>query len=585
MLTATTPASDVQATFCATLVDEWVRAGVTDAVVCPGSRSTPLALALAADGRLALHVHHDERAAGFVALGLGVASGRPAVVLTTSGTATVELHPAVVEAHHAKVPIIAVTADRPAELHGVGAPQTIDQNHLYGTAVRWYADPGVPEAATAGTWRPLAARTVLAATGSPPGPVQLNLPFREPLVGEAQRLPEARPGDGPWHGRPGRSGRADHGPDADEVDVDALAAACAGRRVLLVVAGAVADPEAIVDLAAVQRWPVIADPRSGCRLPAEAVVSHFDGLLRVPAFREAATPDVVLRLGSLCASKVLGQWLAGLGTATWQVGVEPDGTLFDPDGVLASVLAAEPSELCRALAVAPALRGVGAPEDWYRRWPAADADAAAAIGAVLARHPEPTEPAVARDVLAALPGDANLVVSSSMPVRDLEWYAAPRDGIRVFSNRGANGIDGVVSTGVGVALGTGRPTAVLIGDVAFLHDSTALLGAARRGVDLTVVVVDNDGGGIFEFLPQAGALDRDRFETLFGTPHGADLAALAAAHGVETVDVDRQGGVRTAVAASLATGGVRLVRIRTDRRANVSVHDEVHAAIAAALTR
>lgn len=568
------------ATFCATLVDEWVRAGVTDAVVCPGSRSTPMALAVLGDGRLRVHVHHDERSGAFLALGIGLASGVPAVVLTTSGTAAVELHPAVVEAHHAKVPLLAVTADRPPELRSVGAPQTIDQNQLFGGAVRWFCDPGVPDERAEGQWRSIAARAVLETTTAPsgPGPVHLNLPFRDPLVGDPAEPPAGRAEGGPWHGRPSSV------TDAADLDVNALADAVAGRRGVLIAGAPIEWPEAVHALAALLRWPVLADPRSGCRLPREASVSHFDAVLRSERFASAHRPDIVLRLGSLPASKVLNQWLAGLDS--WQVGAERDGSIFDPDRTLNSLLTVEPSALCEAMA--GALRDapdVAAPEGWYESWVHADAEAAAVVRDVLCHHDEPTEPAIARDVVAAIPPGGALVVSSSMPIRDVEWYAAPREGIRVLANRGANGIDGVVSTAAGVAISTGAPTAVLVGDVALLHDTNALIGLASRPLDLCVVVVDNDGGGIFEFLPQAGALERSRFETLFGTPHGVDVTALAAAHGIEHRIAAHQSDVGAQVQAALAAGGARMVVARTDRQANTKLHRELNEAIAHAIAK
>ncbi len=575
------------ATFCATLVDEWVRGGVTDAVVCPGSRSTPMALALADaadDGRLALHVHHDERAAAFVALGLGLATGRPAPVLVTSGTAAVELHPAVVEAHQAKVPFLALTADRPPELHDVGAPQTIDQVRLYGTAARWFADPGVPDQADADTWRPLAARCLAATSGSPPGPVQVNLAFREPLLGRPGPLPSPRGAGGPWFQA------APTGPPAtpglEEQTVEALAGALGGRRVVVVAGAGIDDPDAVHELAGVAGWPVLADPRGGTRTPAPATIAHADALLRHRTFAASVRPEAVLRLGALPASKVVVQWLAGLGPDVWQVGVDADGTLHDPDGSLASVLRAPPGALCGALL--DRVKATFEAEGWLERWVRADAEAAAAVREVLAGHHEATEPATARDVLAALPDGAALVASSSMPVRELEWFGVPRDGVRVLANRGANGIDGVVSTAVGVALAQQRRaahTAVLVGDVAFVHDTNALVGLAARGIDLVVVVVDNDGGGIFELLPPARALGRDRFERLFATPYVADLAGLAAAHGVATVRVERRDEVGPAVARAVARGGPQVVLVPTDRRANAALHDELHAAVAAALDR
>jgi len=580
------------ATFCATLVDEWVRAGVTDAVVCPGSRSTPMALALAADDRVRLHVHHDERAAAFMALGLGLATGQPAVVLTTSGTAAVELHPAVVEAHHAKVPLLVVTADRPPELRDVGAPQTIDQQHLYGGAVRWFLDPGVPADEMRNQWRSLASRSVAMTLASPPGPVHLNLPFRDPLVGEPGPLPAGRPRDGAWHGVATRL------PDAAEVDVAALADACAGRRGVIVAGGGIRDAEAVHALAATLRWPVLADPRSGCRLPRPATISHFDALLRVPEVAAALAPDIVLRLGALPASKVLGQWLATLDA--WQIALEADGTVYDPDRSLNALLAVDPGVACERLALelrdgpesvdryAVEGDGIVAPDGWLEQWAHLDAEAAAVLQTSIVAHTEITEPAVARDVVAALPEGSSLVVSSSMPVRDVEWFSAPREHLEVLANRGANGIDGVVSTAVGVALANRRAdatTAVLIGDVAFLHDSNALLGIVARGIDLVIVVIDNDGGGIFSFLPQAGALEASRFEQLFGTPHGVDIETLAAAHRITATPVDQPRDLRPMIEKAAAAGGVHLVVVRTDRAANVDVHDELHAVMADAVSR
>lgn len=536
-----------------------------------------MALALTADDRLHVQVHHDERAAAFIALGLGLATGRPAIVLTTSGTAAVELHPAVVEAHQAGVPLIAVTADRPPELFDVGAPQTVDQTHLFGRSVRWFVEPGPPSWSTADTWRSLGARAVREAVDGPagPGPVHLNLAFREPLVGEPSALPSGRPDGLPWHTGGGsrvaveRSGaqRLTELLDAD-------------RGVIVVGAGG-GDPGAALALGEATGWPVVADPRSGARGAHRSVVAHADLLLRHRPTAETLRPDVVLRLGSPPVSKVVGAWLAASGAR--QVVVAAGARWSDPDRTAAHVHHGDPTAVATALA-----RLVGQPRraDWAGAWETAEDAASAATDTVLGRHPEPTEPGVARTLLGALPEGATVMVSSSMPVRDIEWFGGRHPGVRVLANRGANGIDGVVSTGVGAALGareSGRPTAVLIGDVALLHDSNALLGLADRGVDLTIVVVDNDGGGIFSFLPQATALEPARYELLFGTPHGVDLAALAAVHGIETVAPETATAVAGVIAASLAAGGVRLVLVRTDRAANVALHDEIYAEVATAL--
>jgi len=522
---------NVQATFAATLVDEWVRCGVQHAVVAPGSRSTPLALALAADDRIRVHVHHDERAASFMALGIGKASGVPAVLLMTSGTAVAECHAAVVEAHQARVPMIVCSADRPPELQSVGAPQTIDQTHLFGRAVRWFAEPGVADDAVRGTWRSLAARAHVEAVGSPPGPVHLNLAFRDPLVGEAGELPPGRPDGAPWHRR---------GPV-----VLAHPERITGERGIIV-AGAGCDTLGSLDV-----WPVLADPLSG--VPG---IRAFDALLRTGRM---PAPDVVLRVGDAPASKVLAQWLASLDCPQHVVG----SAWSDPDRTA--------STYSHTYSMVDASRD----DEWWSLWHDADAAAQRAIDEVLASKTEVTEPFVARAVARVAP---TLVVSSSMPIRDVEWFAPPSVG-RVYANRGANGIDGVISTGIGVAIATGEPVTVLVGDVAFLHDSNALLGLGTRDVEVTVVVVDNRGGGIFEFLPQAGALDRPRFEQLFGTPHDVDLAALAGAHGLPVATVSEPG----ALEGALTGPGSRVVLVPTDRAANVAVHDELNAAVAAAL--
>jgi 2-succinyl-5-enolpyruvyl-6-hydroxy-3-cyclohexene-1-carboxylate synthase len=563
----------VQATFAATVVDEWVRAGVTDAVVAPGSRSTPLALALAADGRLRVHVVVDERSAGFFALGLGLATGRPAVVLTTSGTAAVELHPAMVEAYQARVPLLACTADRPPELHQVGAPQTVEQAGLFRDVVRWAFEPGVPDHAAAPTWRSMAARAVAEAVGPPAGPVHLNLAFREPLVGEPGELPPGRPDGAPWH-----TVATAPVPPSPEL-VGRLAATAGSRRGVIVAGAGAGDPAAVHGLAEALGWPVLADPRSGARLPRRTTVAAADALARVPAFADRNRPEVVLRLGAPWASRVLGEWLQDVPTVL----VDPDRAWLDPDRTAEVVAACDHTLLCRAVADA-ARAGAPAPTEWLDAWAAAEAAAQAAFDDVLAGHDEPTEPGVARALYAALPDAASLVVSSSMPVRDVEWYAAPRSGLRVLANRGANGIDGVGSTALGVAAAAGTasaaPTVGLLGDLAVLHDVNALL---IRDVPCTLVIVDNDGGGIFSFLPQRRTLDATRFERLFGTPHGLDLAAIARAYGAEVVPVAKAAELPAAVADPQPAAGVRVVHVRTDRAANVAVHDELHAAVAAAI--
>ena len=567
------------ATFCRTLADEWIRLGVTDAVISPGSRSTPLVLALDEHDGLRVHVHHDERCAGFMALGMAMGSGRPALVVTTSGTAAVELHPAVVEAHQAHVPLIACTADRPPELHGVGAPQAIDQAHLFGRAVCSFADPGPPNERERERWRPLAASVLAEAMSSPPGPVHLNLAFREPLVGEPDAIPEARSVElaDLLTRRP-----AEGLPDHKVSELVGLLHFSTG----VIVAGVRAardqrDAGSIVALAGELGWPVLADPLSGCRVPDAAVVSTYDPILRSSDFAEAHRPEVVFRFGGLLSSRALNDWLASSGAE--QVGVDRYGEFADPDRTLTQRITADPATLCRQLVDH---LHEGAPSvAWTQVWQRASQQERSAVDAVLDATDDLTEPGLARDLLAAMPAGRALVVSSSMPVRDLEWYSRPQSSRRVLSNRGANGIDGVISTALGVAA-TGTPTTALVGDVAFLHDSNALLGLARRDVDLNIVVVDNDGGGIFSFLPQATALPEPMFERLFATPHGVDVAAVARALGSTAVKVSSQRTYRDVLDEGFFASGEdspTVLVASVDRGHNVEVHDEINQQVAAAV--
>lgn len=595
----------------ACMVDEWARGGVRHAVVCPGSRSTPLALALAADGRLSVHVRLDERSAAFIALGIGLAGEGPAILCTTSGTATAEVHAAVLEAHHARVPLVVCTADRPSELHDVGAPQTVEQRTLYGAAVRWTAEPGVAELATADTWRSVAARALVEAVANPvgPGPVHLNLAFREPLVGRPVAVPPGRPSGRPWHAVPTPDAPSDDVVRAALEELGLVAGSGNPDRIgpdhgstrwvpgVVVVGGAVDDPSAVLALGRAIGWPVLADPRSGCRTGGPGVVTAVDAVLRMPAEAAALRPAAVLRLGAPWASKVLNQWLDALDPSVPQVLVASGWTWADPGRRTSLVVTAEPSAWCRravacwaAAGAATAdddttATGAGAPAEgrWMARWSAVDRLAHGAIASWLAEQPVPTEPGVARTVLEAAPSGATVVLASSMPVRDAEWYGPVRpEPPSVVANRGANGIDGVVSTAVGVAL-TGRPVVALVGDLAFLHDLTAWVRPEGPEPDLTVVVVDNGGGGIFSFLPQASTLPEHVFTSLFATPQVVDPIAVATGLGVAVAEVQDLAQL-TAVVAGCRGAGLRVARVRVGGgRANVADHDAIHAAIHAAV--
>jgi 2-succinyl-5-enolpyruvyl-6-hydroxy-3-cyclohexene-1-carboxylate synthase len=550
------------------LVDELVRCGMTDAVIAPGSRSAALAMALDAEPRVHLHVRIDERSASFLALGLAKASGRPAAVLCTSGTAAANLHPAVLEAHEARVPLLVLTADRPPELRGTGANQTTDQIKLYGDAVRWFCEVGVPEDVPGmpAYWRATACRAWAEATGSPAGPVHLNLAMREPLTPEADRTfgeaLDGRAGGAPWVALAPGTVRP------DDAVLDELAAELASAERGLLFAGDGPDAAPLVAVAERLGWPVLAEPTSGARHGAHAIGTAAL-LAQAEAFAAAHQPDLVLRVGRPQLSRPVAA-LAGRGVER-QILIDPDGAWLDPGRALSRIVRGDITATAAGLLERLAPREPG---EWLAGWRAADARARAAVDALLDAEGL-TEPRVARDVAAAVPPGGTLVVGSSMPIRDLDQVMAPRGDIRVLANRGVSGIDGFVSTAVGIALASGGPTVALCGDLSLLHDANGLLGA---DADLTIVVVNNDGGGIFSFLPQAR--HPDGFERVFGTPHGADLSSLAAAYGAahELVHApERLHGKET------VNGGVRILEVRTDRAANVALHRRLRDAVEAAL--
>ncbi len=543
---------DVQATFCATLVDEWLALGVRHAVIAPGSRSTPMALALTDRHEVRVHVVHDERSAAFVALGLAL-DGDLALLLCTSGTAAANFYPAVVEAGLSEIAMIVLTADRPEELRGVGAPQTIDQIDLFGHHAVWSRDPGVPDVAERSLWRELAIDTWHHAAR---GPVQLNLAFREPLLGTVGELPGRSSSQSSDRVAMSGGQRSDPVPAID------------ARRGLILIGGRHGmDGEDIAALSDTTGWPVVADPISGMRhLP--GAISTVDAMLRSERFAGEHLPDVIVRIGRPAASKVLAQWTkraTDAGAVLVQVG---GPGVIDPDHNVTAVVSLD--DLLEA--VSECEQHV----DWRESWTSADRLADQVILDVLGRFDELTEPGVARSVADTIPVDADLVVASSMPVRDLEWFGGRR--ARAHANRGANGIDGVLGTALGRAL-AGRTTFVLLGDLAFVHDSNALVALDRRDADLRIVVVDNDGGGIFSFLPQAAALSEDRFEQLFGTPLGVDIVALATSYGLDARTVQAV----DELVDQLDRPGPWVCCVPTDRRHNVEVHSALHDAVIAAI--
>jgi 2-succinyl-5-enolpyruvyl-6-hydroxy-3-cyclohexene-1-carboxylate synthase len=585
-------------------VDGLVAGGVTDAIVCPGSRSTPLALALRAHPGLRVRVLLDERSAGFFALGLARATRRPAVVLTTSGTAAANLLPAVVEARLGRVPLLVITADRPPELRDRGAAQAIDQDRLFGSHATWFAELPLldGEDVTRRHVRSVAARAVAMTLAGPAGPVHLNAPFREPLVPTGALGPLE---DGQAAVSSVVAGRRTLALDA----ADRLARRLGAVERGLIVAGPQDDPElpaALAGLARALDWPILADPLSLVRCgphDRSRVVARGDLLLRPGPWREAHVPDLVLRIGALPTSKPLLTLLEEHRPEL--VVVDGDGGWREPAVLPVTMVHADATVTARALADALAGapadgRGDGDADDreatgasrgsWLDAWLEADRAADTALRDWLAATTaagEPFEAAPFAHLGDLLPDGAVLWASSSMPVRDLDaWLPAGTRAIRPLANRGANGIDGVVSSALGAAA-SGAPTALVIGDLALLHDLSGFVAARQHAVSLAIVVVNNDGGGIFSFLPQAVADRPDaglpaHFEQLFGTPHGLDVGPLVTALGAEHRVVGAV-DLGPALAAAIGSAGVHVLELRTDRARNVDLHRAAAAAVQAAL--
>jgi 2-succinyl-5-enolpyruvyl-6-hydroxy-3-cyclohexene-1-carboxylate synthase len=534
-------------------VDELVRCGLRHAVTCPGSRNAPLALTLAGRPEVEAVSVLDERCAGFFALGMAKATGRPVAVTCTSGTAAANLHPAVIEAWEARVPLIVLTADRPPELREVGAGQSIDQVKLYGSAVNWFVEVGThqPGRETAIHHRALACRAYWTAAGDRPGPVHLNFPLREPLAPEPEPLDAAD-----WAGRP--DGRPwtelrqhTSAPHAD--DVQELAARIAAEPRGAIVCGPTAEEvaEPAARLAAVCGWPLLAEPTSGVRCgphDRSHVVAHYDVLLRVKGFAAAHSPGLVLRVGDMPTSKPLRAWAAEAA----QVVLDPHAAWHEPTRKAELLLSSAAAPTLDALAAAVEVRAQTTGKEWLAGWRAADAE----VPRALAEAPEGFEPRVLAGLEPELPDGAIVWLSSSMPVRDVEaCFPQSPKRLRFLANRGANGIDGVVSSAAGAALAADAPAWLLTGELALLHDVGGLLAARRAEADLQVVCINNGGGAIFDFLPVAEHADPALYEEHVATPSRADLSALAP----------------------------EIREIRTDRATNVEWHRRLVEAVAARL--
>ncbi len=585
------PAEALQA-YVGAFVDELARAGVTDVCVCPGSRSTPLALMFRRQKAIRVWMHLDERSAGFFALGMAKALRRPVALLSTSGTAAVNFGPAVVEARYGRVPLLVLTADRPPELRGVGATQTIDQLRLYGPHAKWSEELLLPEATPEAIRyvRAIADRAVSTAQSEPAGPVHLNFPFREPLIPSSQGTVDVADAEANGLASPQTSvTRAKRRP------IDSEVATLAGRLREtprgLIVCGPQDDaafPAAATRLARDLAYPLLADVLSQVRCGPHAganLIDSFDAFLRDEAILTGLAPEVVIRFGATPVSKPMSQFLERNPQAL-QIVVDEGEAWTDPQRTTGQFFYADPVAFCEAISDSVRRHRGGhdgtQSSEWLTLWHRLNEVTTTALDTAMDGAGGVSEPAVFRRLARLLPDDSLVYAGNSMPVRDLDtFFPASQRPVRFLANRGASGIDGVVSAALGAAAVSPRPVVLVIGDLSLYYDMNGLLAARRHHLNATIILINNDGGGIFSFLPQAGRADH--FEELFGTPHGLDFRHAAQMYGLDYALARSPDEFDSAVRRSIANDGVSLIEVRTDRDENVAVHRNIWAQVSQAL--
>lgn len=578
-------------TVASVFVDSLAINGVANAVVCPGSRSTPLAVALAAHPNVQVWVHIDERAAAFFALGMARQLGEPVALLSTSGTAAANFLPAVVEAGLSRIPLIVMTADRPPELRDWGAAQTIDQIRLFGEHVKWFVDMPVPIACEALVRhaRSAAARAAQTSRSDPPGVVHLNFPFREPLLPadlqpplQIQPLFEERRRTA----APARLEASRLVPDTAALDTLASLIAKEPRGIIVCGPGDLPGlASAVATLGAARGYPILADPLSGIRFgphDLSHVIDAYDPFLRDRATADALQPEIVIRVGAIPTSKPLQQFLGARPERTHII--IDAGAPRDPQHLASTYVHADTATTLAAVADLIATSAPVVDRGWVDAWRNADRVTSAAIDRALIRDDELFEGRVVAELAALVSPDTNVVVGSSMPIRDVDAFVRGDErGLRIVSNRGANGIDGVVSTALGAAAVSDGPVVLVVGDLSFIHDLNGMLAARLFALDATIVVINNNGGGIFSFLPQAEQLDLPTFEALFGTPTGLDVSAAARLFAASHARPANWPAFRRDLCRAMDEPGLSIVEVVTDREQNVMQHRRVWASVADAL--
>lgn len=570
--------------FVGAFVDELARSGVRNACLCPGSRSSPLALLLHRNPNIKTWVLIDERSAGFFGLGIAKALGEPVAIVCTSGTAALNFAPAVTEAHYARVPLLVLTADRPPELRGVGANQTIDQTRLFGVHAKASIDVPLPEASkeVLRYVRTLACRSVAASLRKPFGVVHLNFPFREPLVPIDPGLSmEEAPREAL------RPYVAVHraGELLSQDAMMRLATEIVKSHKGLIVCGPQVDsdfPEAVIRFAEAVQFPILCDPLSqvrSCGQSSPLMIDTYDTFLRHPQTALSLVPEYVLRFGATPTSKSLLVYLQNLQDAR-QVFIDGGEGWNDPGLRTSEVLQAHPRSLLEGLC--RILDRKAQARDFAHRWVQAALVAREALRGVLEGEEGLSEPWVLHVLPQALPEGTTLFIGNSMPVRDLDgfFFSRPKR-LRFLANRGASGIDGVVSSALGVAATLDKPVVLVLGDLSFYHDMNGLLAAKRHGLRATIVLLNNDGGGIFSFLPQAK--EAEAFEELFGTPLGLDFQHVASLYGLAYHKALSREDFLASLKESLGTPGVSLLEVPSNRQENFLTHQRLYLAVEKAL--
>lgn len=555
--------------YVASFVDELVRVGVTEAVVSPGSRSTPMAILMAEHPRMNVTINIDERSSAFYALGVAKATKKPVAILCTSGTAAANYFPAIVEAYYSRVPLIVLTADRPHELRDVGAPQAIDQNQLYGNHAKWFVEMAIPDESEQmlSYVRTMAGRAAGTALTAPSGPVHLNFPFREPLVPnlELENL---------W-GTTEKQGRNVNvlvgKPVMNELQANLLSEIISGKKNGIIVCGSHYDSEfgyEVTSLAETLKFPILADPLSQLRSgehPMTYIIDGYDAFLRNEEFRHVFSPDIIIRFGAMPVSKALLQYIQS-NKDTLQLIVDGDGGWRDPTLSATDMVYCDEKEFCQMLTRRIEKR---TESSWANSWIRINDIVKGHVNVV---HNEEMlfEGKVFTELQKILPAESTLFVGNSMPIRDLDTFFTNNEkSIRVLANRGANGIDGLVSTAMGISA-QNEHTVLVIGDLSFYHDLNGLLAAKHHQLNITIVLINNDGGGIFSFLPQSK--EEKHFETLFGTPIGLDYEYVVKMYGGHFTSVDNWTEFREAISTSFNGKGLHVVEVKTDRKENVNIH-------------